>query len=228
MKKTFKFFTAIFALTIIASCSGVKVLDAWKSDTVSDIKDNNMLVIARTSNKQARIAFESEITKQMTADGFKATSSYSVLPTNMDTEKELTDEQKKNFRNFLINEGYNGIVLTVLKDYQESTRTTTDGGYYAGATYGGAYGAYYPGYYGGFYGYYSHPYSYSSIGSYTPSTTTTSIVKTFVVETVVYDLDQEDGKQLAAVVTTKIEDPQDVTKNAQEYVKKITESLRNK
>ena len=228
MKKTFKFFTAIFALTIIASCSGVKVLDAWKSDTVSDINDNNMLVIARTSNKQARIAFESEITKQMTADGFKATSSYSVLPTNMDTEKELTDEQKKNFRNFLINEGYNGIVLTVLKDYQESTRTTTDGGYYAGATYGGAYGAYYPGYYGGFYGYYSHPYSYSSIGSYTPSTTTTSIVKTFVVETVVYDLDQEDGKQLAAVVTTKIEDPQDVTKNAQEYVKKITESLRNK
>jgi len=227
MKKTFKLIMAIFVLTIFASCSGIKVLDAWKSDTVADIKDNNMLVIARTSNKQARIAFESEITKQLTAAGFKATSSYSILPSNMDTEKELTEEQQKNFLNFLTNEGYNGVVLTIVKDYQESTRTTTDGGYYAGGTYGGAYGAY-PGYYGGFYGYYSHPYSYSSIGSYTPSTTTTSTVKTFVLETVAYDLDQEDGKQLAAVVTSKIEDPQDVTKNAEEYVKKVTESLQAK
>ena len=224
MKKTFKFITAILVLAVFASCSSIKVLDAWKSDTVADVRDNNMLVIARTSNKQARIAFESEITKQLTSSGYAATSSYSVLPANVNTEKELTDEQKTNFLNFLTNEGYNGVVLTVVKDYQESTRTTTDGGYYAGGTYS----SYYPMYYGGFYGYYSHPYSYSSIGSYSPSTTTTSTIKTFVLETVVYDLDQNDGNQLAAVVTSKIEDPQDVTKNAQEYVKKITESLQDK
>jgi len=224
MKKTFKFISTILLLTFFLGCSSIKVLDAWKSDTVADIKDNNLLVIARTSNNQARIAFESEITKQLTASGFKATSSYSVFPANLNTEKELTDEQRKNFTNFLSNEGYNGVVVSVIKDYQESTRTTTDGGYYAGGTYS----AYYPMYYGGFYGYYHHPYSYSTFGTYTPSTTTTSTVKTFVLETVAYDLDQEDGKQLAAVVTSKIEDPQNLTKNAQEYTKKITEALKKK
>jgi hypothetical protein len=224
MKKTFKFISSFLLLTFFLGCSGIKVLDAWKSDSVADIKDNNLLVIARTSNNQARIAFESEITKQLTASGFNATSSYSVFPANMNPEKELTDEQRKNFTAFLNNEGYNGVVVTVIKDYQESTRTTTDGGYYAGGTYS----AYYPMYYGGFYGYYHHPYSYSTFGSYIPSTTTTSTVKTFILETVAYDLDQEDGKQLAAVVTSKIEDPQDVTKNAQEYTKKITEALQKK
>jgi len=102
MKKTFKFITAILVLTVFASCSSIKVLDAWKSDTVAEVKDNNMLVIARTSNKQARIAFESEITKQLTASGFTATSSYSVFPVNMNPEKELTDEQKTNFLNLLL------------------------------------------------------------------------------------------------------------------------------
>lgn len=228
MKKTFKFITAIFILTIFAGCSSVKVLDSWKSGTSDQIRDNNILVIARTSNNQARIAFESEITQQLNADGIKATSSYSVFPATFNPEKELTEEQHKNFTAFLENEGYDGVVLSVIKDYQESTRTTTDGGYYAGGTYGSGYASYYPGYYGGFYGYYSHPYSYSSMGSYSPSTTTTSTVKTFILETVAYDLNQEDGKQLVMVVTTQIEDPQNMTKNAQEYVKKITKSLDKK
>lgn len=224
MKKTFKLILTTLLLTFFFGCSGVKVLDAWKSDTVSEMRDNNILVIARTANNQARIAFESEITKQLAASGFKATPSYSVFPANLNPEKELTEEQRTNFSAFLKNEGYDGIVLTVVKDYQESTRTTTDGGYYAGGTYS----AYYPMYYGGFYGYYHHPYSYSTFGSYVPSTTTTSTVKTFILESVAYDLTQADGKQLAAVVTTKIEDPKDVTKNAQEYTKKITEALQKK
>lgn len=223
MKKTIKLFIATLVLGALASCSGVKVVNAWKSDTVADMKDNNILVIARTSNNQARIAFESEISKKLNASGFKATPSYSVFPASLNPEKELTEEQQKNFRSFLSNEGYNGIVVSVVKDYQESTKTTTDGGYYAGASYS----SFYPMYYGGFYGYYGHPYSYSTYGNYVPSSSTTSTYKTFVLETVAYDLDQEDGKQLAAVVTSKIEDPKDVSKNAKEYTEKIAESLKN-
>lgn len=211
----------ILLLLIATSCSGVKVTDSWKSDTVNEIKDNNMLVIARTSNKQARIAFEQEISKQLRANGMKATESFRELP-NMDHEGKLTEEQQKNFQEFLKNEGYDGVILTVVKDYQERTQTTEDGGYYAGATY---MPAYLPAYYGGFYGYYSHPLSYSTYGSYVPRSSSTYTVKTYVLETVAYDLQQEEGKQLAAVVTSKIEDPQDVTKNAIEYTQKIAKAL---
>lgn len=222
MKQTLKFFTILLALVTLSSCSNVKVLTSWKSDSVSEIKDNNFLVIARTDNKQARIAFEQEISNQMRDIGMKATESFRELP-NLNPDKELTEEQKKNFRDFLDNEGYNGIVLTVIKDYQESTRTTEDGGYYAGATY---MPSYYPSYYGGFYGYYYHPFSYSTYGSYVPMSSTTYTVKTYILETVAYDLSQEDGKQLAVVVTSQIEDPKDVQKNAAEYTKKITDALR--
>jgi len=222
MRKILNSVTILLVIITLSSCSGVKVLTSWKSDTVNDIKDNNMLVIARTDNKQARIAFEQEISNQLRESGMKATESFREMP-NFSHEQELTDEQKNNFRQFLDNEGYDGVVLTVIKDYQESTRTTEDGGFYAGATF---MPSYYPSYYGGFYGYYSHPLSYSTYGTYVPRESTTYTVKTFILETVAYDLTQEDGKQLAVVVTSQIEDPKDVQKNAEEYTKKITDALR--
>ncbi|MGY0392524.1 hypothetical protein ACW5R3_08230 [Bizionia sp. KMM 8389] len=223
MKNTLKL-AAILLMVITSSCSGIKVLDAWKSDSAADIKDDNILVIARTQNKQARIAFEQELAKQLRAEGMKATESFKEMP-NFNHDEKLTEQQLSNFKEFLNNEGYNAVVLTVVKDYQERTETSTDGGYYAGASY---MPGYFPGYYGGFYGYYGNAMSYSTYGSYVPMSSTTQVVKTYIVETVAYDLAQEEGKQLAAVVTTQIEDPQNMTKNAVEYTEKITKALTDK
>mgnify|MGYP000350850313 CR=1 FL=1 len=222
MKKTFNLLSLLVLLVIASSCSGIKVLDSWKSDNIADIKDNNILVIARTENKQARIAFEQQISEQLRASGIKATESFRELPEFNHDNQELTDEQKKNFQDFLKNEGYDGIILTVLKDYQERTETYQDGGYYAGATY---FPSYYPAYYGGFYGYYYNPLSYSTYGSYVPSSTTTRTVRTYIVETVIYDLSKNEKEQLAAVVTTQIEDPKNVTNNAIEYTQKVSDAL---
>ena len=227
MKNTFKFICTLALIIIVSSCSSIKVVDSWKSETASSIKDNNVLVIARTQDKQARIAFEQAMSNQMRSNGIKATESFRKFP-NMLPDDKLSEEKLKNFRAFLDNEGYNGIVVTVVKDMRESTQTSESGGYYAGASYGYGYGGFYPSYYGGFYGYYAHPMSYSTYGSYTPSTYTTTTTKTYIVETVVYDLEQEADKQLVAVVTSQIEDPQDMTKNAEEYTKKVSESLNDK
>ncbi|WP_053977798.1 hypothetical protein [Mangrovimonas xylaniphaga] len=223
MKNTLKIFSVLLLFIVVTGCSSsIKVLDSWKSDNVAQIKDNNVLVIARTDNNQARIAFERDIADKLISNGIKATPSYSVLPSTIKLEEKHTEVELENFKTFLKNEGYNAVVLTVIKDYQEASKTYTDGGYYAGATYP----SYYPGYYGGFYGYYMHPMSYSTYGSYTPMTSTTVTQKTFILETVAYDLDQPDGKQLVAVVTTKIEDPQSVTKNAEKYTEEIAKALK--
>lgn len=118
-------------------------------------------------------------------------------------------------------EGFDGIVLNVIKDYEETTKTYSDGGYYAGATI-----PFYPNYYNGFYSYYYNPYSYFTFGTYVDRTTTSYTYKTYVLETVVYDLNQKDGNQLVAVVTSKIDNPKDVYKNAEEFAKKIVKSLK--
>jgi hypothetical protein len=220
MKKLIYSILSLTAILVLNSCSSVKVLDSWKADNVDSIKDKNILVIARTANNQARIAFENEIVNQLTERGMKATASFTKFP-KINHDEEVTEERREMIKTILANEGFDGVVLTVIKDYQEQTKTVTDGGYYAGGTYAG----YYPAYYGGFYGYYHSPYSYSTYGSYVPSTTTTYNTKTYVLETVAYNLAEPEGKQLVAVTTTKIDDPSNVTKVAAEYVKAITKSL---
>jgi hypothetical protein len=203
------------------SCSNTKVLASWKADYVSDIKDNKVLVITRTDQTQARVAFENEIADALKAKGINATSSFTVLPENIKLSKEPTEKMKSAFRSFMDSEGYDAVVLSVIKDEQETTKTYTDGGYYAGATT-----PFYQPYYLGFYSYYYHPLTLASTGVYVEPSSTTYTYKSYVLETVAYDLTKEDGKRLVAVVTSKIENPQDISRNAENYTKKIAKALK--
>jgi hypothetical protein len=196
-------------------------MDSWKSDNVDAVKDNNFLVVTRTKNKQGRIAFENEIVRQMTASGYKATASFSKFG-NLNPNEKPSAEGDKQIIEMLKREGFDGVVLTVLKDYQEETRVQTDGGYYAGGTYMG----YYPRYYGGFGGYYYHPMAYPTMGNYVQETTTTSTSRIYIVETTIYDLNAPEENQLMAVVTSQIDNPENAGDTAKDYVNKITKSLK--
>ncbi len=216
MKKTIYSLLGLTTLLVFNSCSSVKVLDSWEAENVSSINDKNIIVIARTENNQARIAFENEIVNQLTAKGLKATSSFTKFP-KLNPDQKVS-EDKQQIKSLLTDEGFNAVILTVIKDVQEQTKTVTEGGYYAGATR-------YPRYFRGFYGYYYNPMSYSTFGNYVPETSTTYTSKTFVLESVAYNLEEPEDKQLVAVVTTQIENPSNVTNIAKEYVNAITKSL---
>jgi len=221
MKRTVYTTLYLMIVIVLSGCSSVKVLDSWKADNVGTLKDKNILVIARTDNKQARIAFENEIVSQLTSKGHKATASFTQMP-NLYPDKQINDEsQKKEIISMMRNEGFNAVVLTVIKDFQQQTKTETEGGYYAGATI-------YPRYYRGFYGYYYNPLSYSTFGTYVPPTSRTYTSKVYILETVAYNLDESEDKQMVAVVTSKIDNPSNVTSTAKEYVAAITKSLASK
>jgi hypothetical protein len=222
MKKIKFLIVSIAILFFINSCSSIKVLNSWKSDSVSSVDDNNVIVIARTDNNQVRIAFENEITNQLRAIGMTATSSFTKFP-KLNPDEEVSEEKRNMIISMLQDEGFNAVVLTVLKDVNESSKTVTDGGYYAG----GNYAAFYPSYFGGFNRYYYNHRSYSTYGNYVPRTSTTKTSKIYILETVIYDLTVKDKAQLVAVVTSKIDNPKDVDKTAKEYVKAITKSLNN-
>ena len=223
MKKITKILSFLIVVLLLNACSSVKVLSSWKADNASTIKDNNILVIARTANLSARMAFENEIVKQLVEDGIKATASFTKFP-KLNPDEKVSEEKKEAIVNMLKSEGYNGVILTVIKDVQELSKTDIDGGYYAGGTMYG----YYPRYYGGFYGYYNNPMSYSTFGNYVPQTATTYTATNYVLETVIYDLEQEGEKQLVAIVTSKLEEPDSAEAVAKQYVKAITKSLDKK
>lgn len=213
----------LISVLLMSSCSSVKVLNSWKGDNIDAVKDNNMLVIARTANNSARIAFENEIVKELATRNIKATASFTKFP-KLNPDQEITEEKEKSIKEEIQNAGFNGVVLTVIKEQQELSKTVTDGGYYAGGNYYG----YYPRYYNGFYGYYRNPMSYSTLGNYVEQTSTTYTAHNYIVETVIYNLDETDDKQLVAVVTSKLEEPENAAKTAKEYVKAIAKSFDKK
>ncbi|MCJ7468421.1 MAG: hypothetical protein MUO53_17210 [Maribacter sp.] len=206
-------------------CSSIKVIDAWKGDpsNIEKFKEKNVLVIARTANDHARIAFEEQIAMKLRAKGIKATESFKKAP-KIYPNKEISEERVALIKSLLASEGYTGIVLTVIKDKEETTRTNSSG-IYIGASYNN----YYPGYYGGFYNYYAMPYAYGSyydsFGGYIPTSTSTYSTTKYVLETVAYNLDEPSENQLVAIVTSSINDPKEAYKTAEKYVKQIMKSL---
>jgi hypothetical protein len=228
MKKSIKLSVIAFLCFVIQSCSGVKVINAWKadSDAVKSFKEKNILVIARTADNSSRLPFETEIATALRSKGFTATESFKKIP-KLHPEVKMTEERRKRIEDILSSEGYNGIVITTLKDKSSVTSTSNNGMYM-----GGAYGGYYPGYYGGFNSYYANPYAYgnyySGFGGYVPLSTSTYTSTTYVLETVAYNLDKGKEDQLIAVVTTEVSDPKDAHKTAVTYTAKIMEALEDK
>lgn len=228
MRRIISSILVMFLVFSLQSCSGVKVLSAWKGDkeAVASFKEKNILVIARTADNGSRLPFEIEIANSLRAQGFKATESFKKVP-KLHPEREMTEERRKLIQDILGYEGYNGIVITTLKDKSEVTSTSSSGMYM-----GGGYGSYYPGYYGGFNSYYSAPYAYGSyyngFGGYVPLSTSTYTTTTYVLETVAYNLDKGKEDQLIAVVITEVSDPKNAYKAAAVYTAKIMEALKDK
>lgn len=217
---------AIFCLLLFQSCSTVKVVNSWKaeSDRVEAFKKKNVLVIARTSNNNARIAFEREIAAQLRAKGIKATESYTKVP-KIYPNTEITEERVAFIKEIMGYEGFDAVVITVIKDKEQTTSTSQNGVYF-----GASYSNFYPAHYGGFYNYYSYPYAYGSyydsFGGYIPvGGTSTRTYTKYVLETIAYNLDQSTDDQIVAVVTSNLNDPDNATKTAKEYVEEIMKSI---
>jgi hypothetical protein len=223
MKKFIHSLLILTTILFINSCSSVKVLNSWKGDNAYAVKNNTILVIARTDNMSARIAFENEIVKDLTSKDIKATASFEKFP-KLDPDKKLTKEAQEKIKTMLMDNGFDAVILTVVKEEQELTKTVTDGGYYAGSNYYG----YYPRYYQGFNGYYGHVNSYSTLGNYVEKTSQTYTATNYILETVIYNLNESEEKQLVAVVTSKLEEPDNAATTAKQYVKAITKSFNKK
>lgn len=207
-------------LFVFNSCSSVKVLSSWQADDLEAIKDNTILVIARTNNTSARVFFENEIVSQLAKKNIKATASFSGL-SSLNPNKVISQQEQKALKAQIQKQGYNGVVVTVIKDKENFTKTVTEDGGYQGGTFFGTY----PAYYGGFYGYYNDPMSYATKGVYKESTATTYTTANYILETVVYDLEKQVGEQLVAVVSTKLEEPDAASSIVRKYVAEVIKAL---
>lgn len=235
MKKPIYSIVAIaFALVLYSCSSSIRVTNKWAAEKATEFRTKNILVIARTANEKVRIAFENEMTSQLRAKGLKATESYLKHP-NLKPDEKMTDEKKAAIQKILEDEGYNGVVLSVLKDKLENVRTTEEGGFYAGESIRSYYPPYIPvysyGFYGGYYnsyasGYLYNPRTFDTYGTYVPKTLETETSYSFILETLAYNLDLAEDKQLVAYVTTRIDEPDNINGTAKNFTKAVLESFK--
>ena len=211
-------------ILVLSSCSGVKVTDAWKADNLNSLKGKKILVIARSDDMVTRQRFEQEIANKLRAAGVDATESYTKFP-SMNHNQKRDEEQVNQVAQIIKNEGFVGVVLTVLKDKSKEIVTSETGGYMTG----GYYPSYYGGYYGGFGGYYGSvysPYGYGYGGAYVPAETRTYTSETYAIETVVYNLDLPKGKQLLSVISVDVTDPKSASKIAPKYAESVAKQWK--
>lgn len=217
MKRFSTFFSSVFLLLILFGCgTSVKVTDSWEADDIQDSKDDNYLVIARVDDMAGRQQFEQEIATRLREGGMNAVESYKKYP-SLNILEQLNEEQIELWIASIRNEGINGIVLTVIKDERQETRTSSSGIGVGVGYYPAIYDSY--GYFGDYYGSYFSPYGYR--GVYLPASQRTYTSDIYQLETVAYDLKREKGKQLIAVVTTNITDPDSASQVAEKYADKI-------
>lgn len=225
MKKIKQVLILAFLVVTFSSCgTSVKVTDSWKADNINSLKGEKILVIARADDQVTRQRFEQEIAERLRADGIDATESYTKFP-SMKHHQKRTEAEIDQVVQIIKNEGFQGVVLTVLKDKSKEIVTSETGGY----TAGGYYPSYYGGYYGGFGGYYGRvysPYGYGYGGTYVPSETRTYTSETYMLETVIYNLDLEKGKQLLGVVSVDITDPKSASEVAPKYADKVLKAFK--
>ncbi|OUR94327.1 hypothetical protein A9Q87_01380 [Flavobacteriales bacterium 34_180_T64] len=214
----------LLLFVVLYNCSTVQVVDSYTSDNVETMKTKKTLVIVRSANEPIRTAFENEIAKQLRSKNLDVTESYKKFP-KIDPTEELDEAKIKAIKKMLQDEGYNAVVVSVLKDIEEVSETRIEGGYEAGASFASAF------YINniGFYGYYVDPISYPSYdGVYVPQTMNTRTGKIYVVETSAYNLDLPVKEQLMAMVTSKIEETEHMKYLADDYAKAILKALKKK
>ena len=217
-------FALVFSLSLLNSCATVKVVDSWKADDLSEIQNKNVLVITRTSNIKIRKIFEDAFMKRLKASDIKGNVSYNLIK-DINTEKKLTENEVAAALQTIKNEGYNAIVLTVLKDRKSVVSVTKDGGYTSGATYSSEINPFLYDFYTAFGSPYTAP-SMRHSGYYVEETYQEQEYVTFVLETLIFDLDASEKEQLKGQVTSKLESPGSAIEVADNYAKKVANALK--
>ncbi|MFC5048496.1 hypothetical protein ACFSTE_08450 [Aquimarina hainanensis] len=197
---------------LYCSCSSVDVTKTWNRSQTTDWKKENVVVVSKTTDTDIRKQFERDITTALNKEGYIALESYLVMP-ELSRLNNLDNREVVRIKNSLIRRGADILFLTVLRDrkeYKKAVKTT-----YETKSY--------PLFYRPFRSGDSVLYTKS-----TPEEVIKTIKRSFVLETLVYDLKEEKEKQLLSVMITEIDNPKQLTSVSREFSKEIVEALVSK
>ena len=212
MKKSFKYIGILtVVLLFTASCSTVKVTDTWKDTNAMDFKSQKMLVVSVSDNDTSRMRFEKDMVQSLNESGYNSEESFSTFP-EISPSKKVQGAELEALKDKMRSDGVELVIVNIVSDIQNYTTTTSDSsGYNTMPYYGHRY-------HRGFYGYYGG----MSVGT---ETYTTKEKTKYILETILYDLSKPEEKQLQAIITSEIDNPQTLGTTSKDFSKKIIKEL---
>lgn len=201
---------SIFVLLSVFLFSSCASSYLQNSSNVSGDKKryNKIVVVAKAKDKLSRIKFEEQVVRDLAAQGIQAQTSKDIILSNS-FEKELSEDEMEEIRLKLVDQGYDGAIVTNLVNIDKYTDVIpgTSGTALVPVRYG-RFGRYYR----------SYPVSYWEADE----------VKTGVkynLETCLYDITENKMDNLQWVGRFQVKDPSSLIKTVEKYSKELTEKL---
>jgi len=165
------------------------------------------LVVAKAKDKLARLNFENQVVEDFSTLGIETTSSMAIIKTE-EFSKEISKEEVENLRLKLIQDGYDGVIITYLISKDQ----------YSDVVSGSSGTAYFPvrGRFGRYYG--AYPVSY-----WEPDQVRVGIE--YTLESCFYDITVDQKDNLQWLGRFKVKDPKNLVKTIEKYSKELTTQL---
>ena len=118
IQTTTKLFFLLAISSVLFSCSSkLRLLDYWTSENFRDHEDMKFLVVCFAENPEMRDYIELEIAQKLRKKKMSAGESHKIFP---NLERSLSQSELQKYREIAIDSGYNGVVVTALKNIIES------------------------------------------------------------------------------------------------------------
>ena len=206
MKIIMKRIALFIGMLLLSACSSTRFLDSWRNSEIISFEPKKMLVIGMTDNLTARKIFEEKLKNAFVLRNIYAMESTDVLDNGFTTSKKSEQEIDKMLKR-IADEGFDTVVITSVKGVDERVNYQTE--YYPNIGYRWSrFGRYY--------------YWYQDI-YYRPQYYNT--YKVFNVETVIYNINEDDTKSLVWVGALNLVDPQTISSSVNDYVESIIKQL---
>ena len=204
--KQMKRIALFIGILLFSACSSTRFVDSWKNQEITSFEPKKMLVIGMTDNLTARKIFEEKLKNAFVLRNIYAVESTGIIDGTFTTSKKSEEEIDEMIKK-LAKQGFDTVVITSVKGVDERVDYHTE--YYPSIGYRWSrFGRYY-------YWYQDIYYAPQYYNSY----------KVYNVETVIYNINEDDTKSLVWVGALNLVDPQRITSTINDYVDKIIEQL---
>lgn len=190
---------------ILSSCSSIHLVENWKSPDIVIFDANKVLVVGMTQNEEARMEFETKLTKEFEKRDIEAMRSLDLFDVEF-TSSEKSEEEIDAVEDLLIARDFDAILFTKVTGY-ENKKTFRK----RMSELDGVYGRFRD-------DYLQHQDIYYKDDYYDD-------FMVYHAETVLYCICVGKEKQLIWRGTIDITDPQDITKTIDDYIKLIVLAL---